>query len=209
MSFNIAIIDYEMGNLKSISKCLKHLNINAIITDNPKIIMNANGIILPGVGAFGDAMAYLKEKKLINVIYDAVDNGKPLFGVCLGLQLLFSISFEMGKTKGLDLIKGKVIAFEKAKVDKIPHIGWNNVKFQEKNHFLIEGIPDNSYFYFVHSFYTIPEKMDYSIGLTRYGKVEFSSIIGKEHLIATQFHPEKSSKNGIKIYQNFINFCKK
>ncbi|MFW9939013.1 MAG: imidazole glycerol phosphate synthase subunit HisH [Candidatus Thorarchaeota archaeon] len=209
MSFNIAIIDYEMGNLKSISKCLKYLNVNSFITDNPNLIKDSNGIILPGVGAFKNAMRNLKEKDLVNLIEDVVKEGKPILGICLGLQLLCSKSFEMGETKGLDLIKGKVVAFEKTKVEKIPHIGWNNVKFQDMNHFLVEGIPDNSFFYFVHSFYAVPKKSEYSIGLTDYGKMQFSSIVGKNHIIATQFHPEKSSKNGIKLYQNFINFCKK
>ncbi|MFX1558303.1 MAG: imidazole glycerol phosphate synthase subunit HisH, partial [Promethearchaeota archaeon] len=129
MSFNIVIIDYEMGNLKSISKCLKYLNVNSLITDNPKLIKASNGIILPGVGAFKNAMRNLKEKDLVNLIEDVVKEGKPILGICLGLQLLYSKSFEMGETKGLDLIKGKVVAFEKTKVEKIPHIGWNNVKF--------------------------------------------------------------------------------
>lgn len=198
-----------MGNLKSVSNCLKYLNIKNIVTDNPRVIMNANGIILPGVGAFKDAMIQLRKKNLIDVIYKIVDEGKPLLGICLGLQLLYSRSSEMGETKGLNIIEGDVIEFDKAKVDKVPHIGWNNVKFQDLNHFLIEDIPDNSFFYFANSYYVISKKSNYCIGLTRYRDIEFSSIVGRNHIIATQFHPEKSSKNGIKICQNFINYCKK
>lgn len=209
MSFNIVIIDYEMGNLKSIYKCLKYLNVNSSITSDPKMILNADGVILPGVGAFGDAIKHLKEKDLISTIHQLVNEGKPLLGICLGLQLLFATSSEMGSFKGLDLIKGDVILFDIGKVTKIPHIGWNNVDIQNLDHFLVQGIPNKSYFYFVHSFYSVPEKKANILGLTRYGDTKFCSITSKDNVIATQFHPEKSSKYGIRIYQNFIDFCKK
>jgi len=209
MTFYIAIIDYEMGNLKSIYKCLKHLNAESIITDDLKIILDADGVILPGVGAFGDAMKHLKEKNLIPVLNQIVNEKKPLFGICLGQQLLFSRSYEMGEYKGLNLVKGDVIPFEISKVDKVPQIGWNSVQFLNSEHFLVQGIPDHSYFYFVHSFYTVPKNKDQIIGLTKYGEVEYCSIIGKKNIIATQFHPEKSSKFGIHIYKNFINYCRK
>ena len=209
MPFNIAIIDYEMGNLKSIYKCLKHLNAESIITDDSKTILNADGVILPGVGAFGDAMKHLKQKSLVPVIEQVVMNGTPLFGVCLGQQLTFSKSTEMGEHEGLDLIEGDVIKFDLSKVDKVPQIGWNSVNFINDEHFLVQGIPNNSYFYFVHSFYVVPRNKENIVGLTQYGDIEYSSIISKNNIIATQFHPEKSSKNGIKMYQNFIDFCKK
>ena len=209
MSFNIAIIDYEMGNLKSIYKCLKHLDVKSIITSDPKIILNADGVILPGVGAFGDAMNHLEEKNLINVIYQLINEDIPLFGICLGLQLLFASSSEMGAFKGLNLIEGDVVLFDIGEVKKIPHIGWNNVELQNVDHFLIQGIPNNSFFYFVHSFYSVPENEANILGLTQYGDVKFCSIATKDNIFATQFHPEKSSKPGIRIYQNFIDFCKK
>jgi len=209
MPFNIAIIDYEMGNLKSIYKCLKYLNTAAIITDDPKIISDADGVILPGVGAFEDAMRRLNKKNLISIINQIANTGKPIFGICLGLQLLLSKSFEMGETEGLNIIKGKVVPFDKLKVEKVPQIGWNNVKFQNLDHFLVQGIKNHSFFYFVHSFYGIPEKQEYILGLTEYGKFDFCSMLCKDNIVATQFHPEKSSKNGIKVYQNFIDFCKK
>ena len=209
MPFNIAIIDYEMGNLKSIYKCLKYLDVKSSITSDPKIILDADGVILPGVGAFGDAIKHLKEKNLIEIIYQLVNEGKPLFGICLGLQLLFATSSEMGSFNGLNLIKGNVILFDIRKVIKVPHIGWNNVDIQNFNHFLVQGIPNNSYFYFVHSFYSVPENEENILGLTKYKDIEFCSIAFKDNIIATQFHPEKSSKYGIKIYQNFVDFCKK
>ena len=209
MSFNIAIIDYEMGNLKSVYKCLKYLNVNSSITSDPNVILNADGVILPGVGAFGDAIKHLKEKNLIDIIHQLVNEGKPLLGICLGLQLLFGTSSEMGSFKGLDLIKGDVILFEVSKVIKVPHIGWNNVVIQNLDHFLIQGIPNQSYFYFVHSFYSVPKNEENILGLTKYRDVEFCSIAFKDNVIATQFHPEKSSKHGIMIYKNFVDFCKK
>jgi len=209
LSFYIAIINYEMGNLKSIYKCIKHLNADAIITDDIKEIMNADGVILPGVGAFGDAMKNLKEKNLIPVLNQIVKDKKPLFGICLGQQLIFSRSYEMGKHEGLNLVKGEVIPFDISKVEKVPQIGWNSVEFSKSNNFLIQGIPNNSYFYFVHSFYTNPEDKDLIVGITKYGAIEYCSIINKDNIIATQFHPEKSSKHGIQIYDNFIKYCRK
>ena len=209
MSFNIAIIDYEMGNLKSIYKCLKYLDVRSTITSDPKIILNADGVILPGVGAFGDAIKHLKEKKLLDIIYQLINEGKPLFGICLGLQLLFETSSEMGSFRGLNLLKGEVILFDVKKVIKVPHIGWNSVELLNRDHFLIQEIPNNTYFYFVHSFYSVPENEENLLGLTRYGEIEFCSIVSNDNIVATQFHPEKSSRYGIKIYQNFIDFCKK
>lgn len=209
MPFNIAIIDYEMGNLKSIFKLFRYLEVKCTITSDPKKIDDADGVILPGVGAFGDAMKHLKEKNLITTIEDIVNERKPLFGICLGQHLLFSQSSEMGKHKGLDLIKGEVISFDKSKVKKIPQIGWNNVQVLEENHFLVRGIPNNSYFYFVHSFYAIPKDNENILGKTNYGETEFCSIVCKDNIVATQFHPEKSSKYGIKMYQNFIHYCRK
>ena len=198
-----------MGNLKSIYKCIKHLNANAIITDDIKEIINADGVILPGVGAFGDAMKHLKEKNLIPVLNQIVKDKKPLFGICLGQQLIFTRSYEMGEHKGLNLVKGEVIPFDISKVEKVPQIGWNSVEFLKSNNFLIQKIPNNSYFYFVHSFYTNPENKDVIVGITKYGAIEYCSIINKDNIIATQFHPEKSSKHGIQMYDNFIKYCRK
>lgn len=205
---NIAIIDYEMGNLKSVNKLLRYLEVKSSITSNPKTIIEADGVILPGVGAFGDAMKHLNEKNLIPVIKQVIRDKKPLLGICLGLQLLFSKSFEMGEFKGLDVIKGTVVKFDNSKVKKIPQIGWNNVDFQKTDHYLIKDVPDHSYFYFVHSFYGVPANRENILGITQYGEYFFASIVFKENVVATQFHPEKSGKNGIKLVKNFVDFCK-
>jgi glutamine amidotransferase len=209
VTFNIAIIDYEMGNLKSIYKLLHHLDIDSIITSDHNLLKNADGLILPGVGAFGDAMKQLGEKGLITLIRDLVIEGKPLLGICLGHHMLFSQSTEMGRHDGLDIIQGKVISFDKTLVGKIPQIGWNNVFFSNEDHFMVQGIPNNSYYYFVHSYYAIPNENSNILGITKYGETEFCSMVGKDNIIATQFHPEKSGKNGIKMYQNFIQYCRK
>jgi len=208
MPFYIAIIDYEMGNLKSVYKCLKHVGVEAIITDEHEKILNADGVILPGVGAFGDAIKHLNEKKLTPIIHKVVANGTPLFGICLGLQLLFSKSHEMGEHEGLGLIEGEVKQFDPGHVGKVPQIGWNSVEFLIPDHFLITGIPNNSFYYFVHSFFCEAKNKQDILGQTRYGDVTYTSIISKNNIVATQFHPEKSSKYGIKMYRNFVNYIR-
>jgi glutamine amidotransferase len=209
MPFYIAIIDYEMGNLKSVYKCIRHLGKKSIITDDPELILNADGVILPGVGAFGDAMKNLSKKELIPVINKIVKRDIPLFGICLGLQLLYSKSFEMGEFRGLDIIPGKIIKFDDNKVDKIPQIGWNSVKFQKKEHYLVQNIPNESYFYFVHSYYGVPQNKEKILGKTKYGEIDFCSMVHDGNVVATQFHPEKSSEYGIQMYRNFIENCKR
>ncbi len=208
MPFYIAIIDYEMGNLKSVYKCIKHLGKDSVITDDSEQILNADGIILPGVGAFGDAMKQLSEKDLIPVIKRVVEMEIPLFGICLGLQLLYSKSYEMGEYQGLDFIPGEVVKFNIDKVNKVPHIGWNSVDFQRDDHFLLQDIPDHTYFYFVHSYYGVPQNEGNILGKTTYGEIEFCSMVYNENIVATQFHPEKSSEYGIQMYRNFIQYCK-
>ncbi|MHA2473376.1 MAG: glutamine amidotransferase-related protein [Promethearchaeota archaeon] len=193
MPFTIAIIDYEMGNLKSIHKLFQYLNIESEVTSDHKRIIDADGVILPGVGAFGDAMRHLREKKLTKLIIDLVEEGKPFLGICLGQHLL----------------KGRVISFDKSKVEKVPQIGWNSVSFLDEDHFIVQGIPNNSYYYFVHSYYGIPDEKTNTLGITKYGKIEFSSMVYADNLVATQFHPEKSGKNGIKMYKNFVQYCRK
>ena len=209
MVLKIAIIDYEMGNLKSIDKLLHHLNVHSTITSNPNTILDADGVILPGVGAFGDAMKHLNEKNLVPVITQLVKDKIPLLGICLGLQMLYTEGFEHGTHKGLDIIPGSVIRFDTQKVNKIPQIGWNSVEIKDSNHFFVQNVPNNSYFYFVHSFYGKPSDESNILGTTTYGEIEFASIVQKDSVIATQFHPEKSGKMGISLYENFIKYCKK
>jgi len=209
MTLKIAIIDYGVGNLKSIENVLKYLQVDFIITSNSSQILNSDGIILPGVGAFADAMINFKKKKLIPIIQSVKSQNKPLLGICLGFQLLFSESQEYGVSKGLNFISGTVSKFEKKYVKKIPQIGWNSVEFKNLNHYLIQNISNNSYFYFNHSFYANPSNKSNILATTRYGNIEFASIVFNESIVATQFHPEKSGKNGIKIYENFLKHCKK
>lgn len=198
-----------MGNLKSINKILDYLKVDSVITNEPKIILDADGVILPGVGAFGDAMKHLNEKNLISVINQLIKDDTPLFGICLGQQLLFSESIEHGSHKGLNIIPGSVIKFDKKNVEKIPQIGWNSVEFQDKAHYLVQGVPDNSFFYFVHSYYGVPTDESSVLGKTTYGEIEFASMIQKGSVVSTQFHPEKSGKKGIMLYENFIKYCRK
>jgi len=198
----IALIDYGMGNIKSVSKALETTGIDVKITQSPEDIRNAKAIVLPGVGAFRDCMKNLSKLELISVIKEQILKGKPYLGICLGMQILFTESEEFGLCKGLDIFKGKVVRFQLSLGYKIPHMGWNTVKFHKKSR-LLEEIKDNSYFYFVHSYYVSPEDSKVVAGVTDYG-VEFTSMIIHENIFATQFHPEKSQKTGLTLLRNFI-----
>ncbi|MFH1715424.1 MAG: imidazole glycerol phosphate synthase subunit HisH [Elusimicrobiota bacterium] len=206
----IALIDYGMGNLNSVSKALD-LAVSNIgssqeikITSANKDILNADAVVLPGVGAFGQAIENLKNLRLINSITEAYNSQKPFLGVCLGLQLLFEKSYEHGMHKGLGLIKGEVRKFELPSKYKIPHMGWNLVSPSTKNA-LFAGIPADSYFYFVHSYYVQTNDKTINKMLTKYGK-NFCSGVYNDFLCAVQFHPEKSQSSGIKLLENF---CKR
>lgn len=202
----IAVIDYEMGNLRSVSKALELFGARVCVTSDRGEIKKAEGLVLPGVGAFIQAMGNLKRLDLASVICDALRENKPFLGICLGMQLLFTESEEGGECKGLGIIKGRVRRFEGGGL-KIPHMGWNNVKFKSQNekYKIFEGIPDNSYMYFVHSYYAQPEDESLILATAEYG-IEFAAAIAKENIYATQFHPEKSHTLGLKILENF---CKK
>ena len=196
----IAIIDYGMGNLRSVQAGLEHVGQKVFITDKPNEIINADGVVLPGVGAFGDAIKRLNETGLGNAFCEAVKQGKPCIGICLGLQLLLSESEEGGLFKGLDVIKGKVIRFTNRL--KVPHMGWNQINIKKQDSPLFHDIPDGSYVYFVHSYYVAPEDSSVIAATTNYG-VDFTSIIAKDNLFGTQFHPEKSQCLGLQILRNF------
>lgn len=201
----IAIVDYGMGNLRSVQKGFEKVGFEAIVTSDPKVIRDAFAVVLPGVGAFGAAMERLKRSGLLEEIVCGIEAGKPYLGICLGLQLLFTESEEGGRYKGMDLIKGKVVRF---KGDlKVPHMGWNRIRIVKPNP-LLEGIPDGSYFYFVHSYYVLPDDFSVVAATTEYG-LEFASMVWLDNLFATQFHPEKSQKLGLKMLENFGKFARR
>lgn len=201
----IAIIDYGMGNLRSVEKGFHKVGIDARVTRSSLEIEDAQGIVLPGVGAFRDCMRNLTEAFLIESIIRSIEKGKPYLGICLGLQILFTESEEFGPTTGLNLLKGRVVRFRLDQDGlKIPHMGWNNISIKKRPP-LLENIEDNSFFYFVHSYYVVPEDKDIIATTTDYG-LEFTSMIWKENIFATQFHPEKSQILGLKILKAFGDF---
>ena len=196
----IHIIDYDAGNIESIRNALKKIGCEPVTTNNPKDLFKAKAIIFPGQGSFPAAMKKLNKNGIDKALIELINNKIPFIGICLGLQLMFTKS-EEGECKGLDLFKGTVPKIPDSV--KVPHIGWNNVSFNN-NHPIFNGIPDNSYFYFIHSYYVIPDNLDNIIAQTNYG-LEFCSAYAYENYVGLQFHPERSGDYGLKIYQNFIN----
>jgi glutamine amidotransferase len=209
MTQTVAIIDYNAGNLGSIEKAIKKLGAEPYITKDVDKILNSDGIILPGVGAFGECMENFKkagyiEKKLFDKIFTAK---VPFYGICLGQQMLFDESDEMGLFKGLGIMKGRVIRFPENV--KCPQIGWNSISIKKKDHFIFDGIPNNTYFYFVHSFHAVCKDPKNILAETDYEGTIFPSMTIKENIIASQFHPEKSGKWGLRLLENFIKSMKK
>ena len=197
----IAIIDYGMGNLRSVSKAFEAVGHQAVVTRDPLAIGNASHVVLPGVGAFGDCMSNVEHYGLAEPIRTAIQSGKPFLGICLGLQLLFEESEEFGTHKGLGIIAGKVRRFAVDQGLKVPHMGWNNVKI-ERPCPLFEGIAGGSYWYFVHSFYIDPSDKTIAATTTEYGTT-FVSSIWHDNVVACQFHPEKSQTVGLQLIKNF------
>jgi glutamine amidotransferase len=199
----IAIIDYGMGNLRSVQKGFERAGHEAVVTREPRTILDSSKVVLPGVGAFPDCMRNLEEFGLIDAVRKSIASGKPFLGICLGLQLLFTESEEFGLSKGLDIIRGRVVRFRGPayKDLKIPHMGWNSVSIKRRPPAL-RDVPDSSYFYFVHSFHVVPEDKDVVATTTDYG-IEFVSSIWKDNIFATQFHPEKSQALGLSILKHF------
>ena len=195
----IAIIDYGMGNLRSVQKCLEKNGFRTAIVSSPDGMAGAGGIILPGVGAFEDAVVNLRSRGLDRAIREAADKGQPVLGICLGMQLFFEVSEEGGSCEGLGIFSGRVRRFSGDL--KVPHMGWNQVQLRGANP-LFEGIPDGSYFYFVHSYYVEPAVEEYIAGETVYGG-RFVSAVADRNVFGVQFHPEKSSELGERLLYNF------
>lgn len=221
----IAVIDYGMGNLRSVSKALERVGGKTEIINGAEAMGSAEAIVLPGVGAFYQAMENLKSLGMVEPLHRALDAGKPFLGICLGLQLLFTES-EEGECEGLNIIPGKVKKFKVKSLKlkdnkgknslrslKVPHMGWNGIQFKveslkskDKNFHLLEGIPESTYFYFAHSYYVEPEDEQAILTTTEYG-IKFTSAIRKDNIFGVQFHPEKSGEKGLKLLKNFVQLC--
>ena len=195
----IAIIDYGMGNLRSVEKAFQFLGFTAKVVDNPAETTNASHLVLPGDAAFGDAMRNLNNGGWVEYIEQGIKSGKPFLGICVGLQLMFEESEEMGTHKGLGLLPGKCTRFPAG--ERIPQIGWNQIDIQRETP-LLDGVPTGSFFYFVHSYYVTTENIDERIATTDYG-LDYTSVAGRYGLYGVQFHPEKSQDRGLRILKNF------
>ena len=202
----IAIIDYDAGNIKSVEKAIQFLGEEVVITRNPDEILNASGVILPGVGSFGDAMEKLHRFQLTSVIKEVIKRQIPFLGICLGLQLLFEKSDESPGVEGLGILEGEIKRIPDKGELKIPHIGWNSLKFPHSGR-LYEGISQDSYVYFVHSYYLEAKEEEIVVATTEYG-TNIHASVEKGNIFACQFHPEKSSSVGLKILENFLNISK-
>lgn len=211
MTKTVAVIDYGMGNLRSVSQAVQHVaqgsGFEAVVTSRPEAVRAADRVVLPGQGAMPDCMRELRESGLLDSVLEAAAS-KPLFGVCVGMQMLLDRSHE-GPTDGLGLIHGEVVRFElegRLQPDgsryKVPQMGWNRV-WQARPHALWAGVPDGSYFYFVHSFYARPSDGRHSVGEAEYG-ARFTAAVARDNIFATQFHPEKSADQGLTLYRNFL-----
>ncbi|GAX90803.1 imidazole glycerol phosphate synthase subunit HisH [Effusibacillus lacus] len=201
----IAIIDYGMGNLRSVQKAFEKVGHSAVITNNPQEVLAADGVLLPGVGAFGDAMDHLRQLGLVDPIKRVAAQDVPLLGICLGMQLLFTTSEEHGFHQGLDLIPGHVKRFRGD--FKIPQVGWNSLDIQQR-HPLLEGVRDNDYVYYVHSYYVEPVDRGIILASSNYHG-EVPGVVGSKNVFGIQFHPEKSSSVGLRMLDNFGRMCRK
>ena len=199
----IAIIDYGMGNLRSVQKAFEKVGTRAVITSDPEKILKARKVVLPGVGAFSACMNNLRKLQLEEPIREVIQAKKPFLGICMGLQVLFDEGEEFGRHQGLGIIPGKVVRFHLPKKFKIPHMGWNRI-CKKRRSVLLSEVDDNAYLYFVHSYHVVPKDSDIITTTTEYGK-DFVSSITKDNLFACQFHPEKSQTVGLKVLKAFVN----
>jgi imidazole glycerol-phosphate synthase subunit HisH len=205
----IAIVDYGMGNLRSVQKGFEKVGFDAVVTADPKVVLEAERVVLPGVGAFPDCMRNLEQGGFVEPLLKVIQGGRPFLGICLGLQLLFTESEEFGVHKGLDVISGRVIRFpegmeENGEELKVPHMGWNQLAFRSRPP-VFSGIGEGTNVYFVHSYYVKPTDEAVVAATTGYG-IEFCAAVWKDNIVATQFHPEKSQEMGLRILKNFGEF---
>jgi imidazole glycerol-phosphate synthase subunit HisH len=209
----IAVIDYGIGNVRSMLSAFENQGAHVILTRNKEEILESDGVILPGVGAFSHGMESLNKYSLVEVIKDYIETNKPFMGICLGMQMLFDESEEFGKTVGLGLISGSVIRLPTAdtKNEKLPHVSWNELNFKSSkwSGTILDGIKEGSDMYFVHSFVAKPDNVDNILSITEYSGYKFCSSVKKGNVYGCQFHPEKSGKIGLKIINNFIRMCEK
>ncbi|HKN57225.1 MAG TPA: imidazole glycerol phosphate synthase subunit HisH [Gemmatimonadaceae bacterium] len=196
----VVVVDYGAGNLHSVSRAVVNGGTRPLVTSNPSYLHDAEAVIVPGVGAAADTMSNLRASGFVEPIRDYISSGRPFLGVCMGEQALFEVSEEGGEHECLGILPGRVVRF--ANGLKVPHMGWNQVRIV-KPHPIFDGVTDGSYFYFVHSYYPQPADRDVVIGETEYG-VNFASVIARDNIVATQFHPEKSGEAGLRMYANFL-----
>lgn len=197
----ITIVDYGMGNLRSVQKAFERVGAGARIVDRPSEVAAAEQLVLPGVGAFRDGIGELRRKGLVGPVVDHVAAGKPFLGICLGLQLLFDVSYEGGEHEGLGVVRGRVERLPEQAGFKVPHMGWNRLRRQGE-HVVLADIPDDAHFYFVHSYHVVPEEESVVAARTDY-IIPFVSAVARDNLFAVQFHPEKSQRHGLQLLKNF------
>ncbi|WP_150272293.1 imidazole glycerol phosphate synthase subunit HisH [Paenibacillus tepidiphilus] len=198
----VAIVDYGMGNLHSVSKAVERLGYESLVTGDREQILAADSVILPGVGAFGDAMAHLRESGLDRVVKEVAAGGQPLLGICLGMQLLFTTGEEHGEHSGLDLLAGSVVRFAPRDGYKVPHMGWNKLSFRQPENPLLAGL-EEGHVYFVHSYHALAGREDDVLAVTDYGH-PVTAVVGRDNVLGMQFHPEKSGELGIRLLGNFL-----
>jgi imidazole glycerol-phosphate synthase subunit HisH len=198
----VAIIDYGVGNLRSVEKAFAAMGCDAVVSSDEQVLRGAERLVLPGVGAFAACMNALRDRDFDSLVQQRVAEGTPLLGICVGMQMLFEVSDEFGTTEGLGLLRGRVRRFENDLV--VPQVGWNRIH-QKQQHRLFEGVADGSFCYFVHSFYCEPRDADLSVGETEYG-VKYASVVARDNICGVQFHPEKSQHVGLQMLKNFCLF---
>jgi len=198
---DVVIVDYGAGNLRSVARAVAHAGVDALVTSDAQAVARARALIVPGVGAAADTMANLRAGGLVEPIREYIASGRPFLGVCMGMQALFEVSEEGGSHQCLGVLPGRIVRFPHGLT--VPHMGWNNVRLRVP-HPVFEGIEQDSFFYFVHSYHPRPADDAHVIAETEYGGVTFPAVVGRDNLVATQFHPEKSGADGLRLYANFL-----